>query len=126
MARLVRWAWQTRRGNVPTGRDKEMALPVGRDGGACRSVWFWAHQDLESLRMKRPLVRQRMVVLGASVRRKCRSSEDVVVRVPPGTVVHTADEDHMLLCDLDGHHTRAQAARCGLGRKGNASFKVVD
>ncbi len=50
-----------------------------------------------------------------------RSAPDLIVRVPPGTLIYDRDTGR-LLKDLDSPHKRVRIARGGRGGKGNAHF----
>ncbi len=57
---------------------------------------------------------------GMGANKTGRSAEDVLIRVPVGTVIK--DADGTLIADLIGHHDAVVAARGGKGGKGNAMF----
>jgi len=58
---------------------------------------------------------------GQGSRKEGKSAEDLVIRVPPGTVVRD-DESDELLADLLYPNQRLEAARGGRGGRGNAMF----
>jgi GTP-binding protein len=60
---------------------------------------------------------------GEGNQRSGRAGEDVVLRVPPGTVVYRSDSDEMLV-DLQRAGDSITVARGGRGGKGNAHFKT--
>jgi GTPase len=59
---------------------------------------------------------------GGGSRRQGKAGQDMVLMVPPGTLVK--DEDGKTLADLTGPHQRFVVARAGRGGRGNASFKT--
>jgi GTP-binding protein len=59
---------------------------------------------------------------GGGSRRHGKDAPDVILRVPPGTLIK--DEDGQTLADLVGATQKMVAARGGRGGRGNASFKT--
>src|ERR1700682_1557328 len=59
---------------------------------------------------------------GGGSRRHGKDAVDVVLQVPPGTLVK--DEEGMTLADLVADRQRLVVARAGRGGRGNASFKT--
>jgi GTP-binding protein len=97
--------------------------PDGGPGGDGGDVWLLADRSLKGLnafRYNRSWVADRGRH-GEGSNRAGRDGEDLVVRVPPGTVV-LADEDRSLLADLVHEGDRYLAAEGGRGGRGNSSF----
>ncbi|MCK6485544.1 MAG: GTPase ObgE [Phycisphaerae bacterium] len=97
--------------------------PSGGDGGRGGSVFIEAVAELNTLlelagrhhwfaENGRP---------GSGSNRSGRGGRDVVIRVPPGTLVYDRDKD-ILLKDLNEAGARVRVARGGKGGRGNASF----
>lgn len=97
--------------------------PDGGDGGDGGSVIIRADADLATLapfRYQR-LFRAGRGQHGMGSNRHGRSGKDLVVKVPPGTLVHDG-EGRSLLADLRRPGDEIVAARGGRGGRGNARF----
>lgn len=97
--------------------------PDGGDAGKGGDVIFKVSKELRTLmdfRYKRKLVAERGENGGAN---KCygRDGKDLVVLVPPGTVIKDVDSGKTI-ADLTGEGQQVVAARGGRGGKGNARF----
>jgi GTPase len=113
-------------GRVSFRREKYIARggPDGGDGGDGGSVILLAQEGVDSLA---PLTHRSQWKAengqpGASVNCHGRSSDDLVIPVPPGTMVYDAKHGH-LLKDLSPAGESVVAARGGKGGKGNVRFK---
>ena len=108
-----------REDNVPRGG------PSGGDGGDGGSIIVVAETGLASLldfKFRRHYRAQR----GEHGRAKDQygaAGDDLVLRVPVGTVIYDADTD-AALADLDTPAARHVVARGGIGGKGNIHFKT--
>lgn len=58
---------------------------------------------------------------GSGKKRKGKDGDDLIIKVPVGTLVYDADSGE-LLCDLNEHGMRVLVARGGIGGRGNAAF----
>jgi len=97
--------------------------PAGGDGGRGGNVIFEVEEGLRTLmdfRYKRHFKANRGDH-GQSKGMHGRGSEDLVVKVPPGTVV-MAEEGGAVLADLVEHGQRAVIAKGGRGGRGNIRF----
>ena len=105
-----------REAHVPKGG------PDGGDGGTGGSIWLLADRNVSSLLAFRdhPHRRATSGTHGQGKKKHGHGGEDLVVRVPEGTVVY--DADGMLLADLVRAGDRWLAAAGGRGGKGNARF----
>ncbi|HMC83203.1 MAG TPA: GTPase ObgE [Candidatus Polarisedimenticolia bacterium] len=95
--------------------------PNGGDGGDGGSILLEvsaSHSTLSAFRFKHHF-RAGRGQHGRGSNQAGRSGEDMILRVPPGTVVK--DED-FLLADLTGVGTRWMAAKGGRGGRGNSHF----
>jgi len=103
--------------------------PDGGDGGDGGSVILVASPESRTLLEFRfqPLLRAARGRHGQGARRAGRSGADLLVRVPPGTVVHAepAQADDAPLADLIAPGDRFVAARGGRGGLGNAHFATA-
>ena len=97
--------------------------PAGGDGGHGGNVVFEVEEGLRTLmdfRYKRHFKADRGEH-GMSKGMHGRKSEDLVVKVPPGTVVMNA-ETKAVIADLVEHGQRAVVAKAGRGGRGNCRF----
>ncbi len=96
--------------------------PDGGDGGRGGDVWLVADHNQASLLGFRdhPFRRATDGQHGTSKRKHGSRGKDVVVSVPVGTTVFSAEGE--LLIDLKGSGDRWLAAEGGLGGQGNARF----
>ena len=96
--------------------------PDGGDGGRGGDVWLLADRNMASLLAFRdhPHRRAAAGAHGSGKGRHGASGADLVVKVPEGTVVLSADGER--LADLTAHGERWLAAPGGAGGRGNARF----
>ena len=97
--------------------------PAGGDGGHGGNVVFEVEEGLRTLmdfRYKRHFKADRGEH-GMSKGMHGRKSEDLIVKVPPGTVVMNA-ETKTVIADLVEHGQRAVVAKAGRGGRGNCRF----
>jgi GTPase len=113
-------------GRVSFRREKYIAHggPDGGDGGDGGSVILVAEEGVDSLAplTHRTQWRAESGQPGASANCHGRSSDDLVIPVPPGTMVFDAKHE-LLLRDLPAAGERVVVARGGKGGKGNVRFK---
>jgi GTP-binding protein len=100
--------------------------PDGGDGGDGGSIVLVAVAGVDSLAalVHRKRWRAGDGRHGSGANRHGASAEDVVIRVPPGTVVIDAQHGHVLK-DLVQAGDRVTAAHGGKGGKGNTHFKAA-
>ena len=98
--------------------------PDGGDGGDGGSVWLEGDSGLNTLADFRHarLFKARNGEPGAGRQRTGRSAEDILVRVPLGTIV-TATETGEQIGEITEHQQRMLVARGGQGGRGNINFK---
>ena len=98
--------------------------PDGGDGGDGGSVIVVAEEGVDSLSTlgHRKHWKAASGQAGGGANRHGASAEDLVIRVPPGTMLLDADAGHVLK-DLAAPGDRVIAARGGHGGKGNTRFK---
>ena len=102
---------------------REFGGPDGGDGGDGGDVIIRVRSNLRSLhypRMKRNFKAKNGEV-GGKRNKHGSNGEDVVIEVPPGTLVRL-QEDDQILCDLDEKNPEFVVAKGGKGGKGNAQF----
>jgi GTPase len=113
-------------GCVSFRREKFMPRggPDGGDGGDGGSVIVIAQPGVDSLSALVHRKHWRAKPGGAGGSSKCHgaSSDDLIILVPPGTMVFD-DKHDLLLKDLATPDERVVAARGGRGGKGNTRFK---
>ena len=97
--------------------------PDGGDGGRGGSVILEVGPHVRTLLDCREAPRYRAEAgrAGSGNNRTGRDGDDLVIRVPAGTVVKDADSGEVL-ADLTGHGERYLAAKGGRGGRGNARF----
>jgi GTP-binding protein len=97
--------------------------PAGGDGGKGADVVFEVEEGLRTLmdfRYNRHFKAQRGEH-GMSKNQHGKNAKDMIVKVPPGTVVTDA-ETNAVIADLTEHGQRACIARGGRGGRGNSRF----
>lgn len=97
--------------------------PAGGDGGRGANVVFEVEEGLRTLmdfRYKRHFKAPRGEH-GMSKNQHGRGSQDMIVKVPPGTVVSDAETEEVI-ADLTEHGQRAVIAKGGRGGRGNSRF----
>jgi len=115
-------------GCVSFRREKYIPMggPDGGDGGKGGDVYFLADDKLLTLydfRHKR-IYGAGNGRPGMGKQRFGRGGEDLVVRVPPGTMIYELSEDgESLVADLVEDKEQILLARGGMGGKGNSHFK---
>jgi GTPase len=113
-------------GCVSFRREKYVARggPDGGDGGDGGSVVLVAEEGVDSLAplTHRSQWKAQSGQPGGAVNRSGRSSDDLVIPVPPGTMIFDAKHGH-LLKDLSTVGERVVVARGGKGGKGNVRYK---
>ncbi len=97
--------------------------PDGGNGGDGGDVILEADAALTTFAdcMLLPEMRAQSGRQGEGGRRTGRAGEDLVVRVPPGTVIHDAEKGHVLK-DLKAPGDRVVLLKGGRGGRGNAVF----
>jgi GTP-binding protein len=98
--------------------------PDGGDGGHGGSVIFVAKNGVNSLvnLSHQPQLRASNGTPGMGAKRHGKAGEDLVVEVPPGTIVIDS-ENRFIIKDLSDPEDSVIAARGGRGGKGNARFR---
>jgi len=113
------------RGAVSFRREKYVPKggPDGGDGGRGGSVWLRADPQVRTLLdcREHPRYRAPSGGAGSGNNRTGKDGEDLIVPVPPGTVVKDAETGEML-ADLTALGETLLAARGGRGGRGNARF----
>ncbi|KXH87332.1 GTPase ObgE [Sporosarcina sp. HYO08] len=112
-------------GMVAFRREKYIAYggPAGGDGGKGGDVVFIVDEGLRTLmdfRYQRHFKAPRGEH-GMSKNKHGKGAEDLVVKVPPGTVVKDLESDHVI-ADLVEHGQKAVIAKGGRGGRGNSRF----
>ncbi len=100
--------------------------PDGGDGGNGGSVLIRADSSYDNLAhlMNRKFWRAAAGASGQSANRSGLSGEDIVIAVPPGTLVRDRDRSHVLR-DLRAAGDEVVVARGGKGGKGNKRFATA-
>ncbi len=100
--------------------------PDGGDGGNGGHVIIRADGSVTSLRRFKPkaLFRAEVGARGGSNKKHGRAGEDLILSVPPGTVVsqETTDGETILMADLENPGDNIKAARGGKGGWGNVHY----
>lgn len=96
--------------------------PDGGDGGKGGDVIFYADENLNTLShfRQRQELKAKEGQAGTERKKHGRNGQNLIVKVPVGTMVYNGDE---LLVDLTEHAQEAVVARGGQGGFGNAHFK---
>ncbi|MEJ2739191.1 MAG: hypothetical protein P8105_05095, partial [Dehalococcoidia bacterium] len=114
-------------GMVSFRREKYVPFggPDGGDGGIGGDVYLEADRNINTLyafRSKK-VFKARSGGDGGSQKKHGRKGENIVIKVPAGTMIYVKeDEQQVLLADLDEHGKTVVAARGGTGGLGNVHF----
>lgn len=113
-------------GTIAFRKERNLPLggPTGGDGGDGGSVVFIADENADTLL---PLARTQRYVAssgepGKGNNRHGSSAENIIVKVPVGTVFY---EGNTVVADLDAHGSEWVPVRGGRGGKGNATFATA-
>jgi len=115
-------------GSVSFRREKFVPLggPDGGDGGDGAGIVIRASAAVDDLRRyrQRRLYKAANGAAGAGRKKHGKSGPDLVLEVPPGTIVTTPDENgaHTLLADLGAPGETVSVAAGGRGGRGNVHF----
>jgi GTP-binding protein len=98
--------------------------PDGGDGGRGGSVYILADSHLNTLLAfkERSKFAAPRGGNGGTAKKHGRNGKDLIIRVPPGTVVRATIDDETYEIDLDAPGVRLLAARGGKGGLGNTHF----
>jgi len=112
-------------GIIAFHREKHVPLggPSGGDGGNGGSVVFQADEGMSTLL---DLKYQKHIYAkpgenGKAKTMKGKDEEDVIIKVPVGTIIYKHDSNEVL-ADLVSHEQRAVIAKGGKGGRGNRAF----
>lgn len=100
--------------------------PDGGDGGHGGSVWLEVDEGMSSLQHLSGYADFSAQSGRPGGPKNCygKGGEDIVLRVPLGTIVHDAEHGNVLF-DLDDRDARVEVARGGRGGKGNKFFATA-
>jgi len=98
--------------------------PSGGDGGRGGSVYIQVSDSLNTLLdlRYRPHYKAQNGQPGKGSDKNGLAGEDVIIKIPPGTMVYNAETDE-LICDLVTHGEKYLIAVGGKGGRGNVHFK---
>jgi GTPase len=126
VARIQVFAGRGGRGCVSFRREKYVPKggPDGGDGGKGGDVWLEVDPHRRTLLDCRETVhyRARPGGAGSGNNRTGANAKDVIISIPPGTVIKDAESGEAL-ADLTEPGQRFMAAKGGRGGRGNARFK---
>lgn len=108
-------------------REKYVALggPFGGNGGRGSNIIFKVDGGLRTLvdLKYNKIIKGKRGDNGEGKNKNGRGAKDIVIKVPPGTVVKDADTN-LLICDLKDHDEEFVVAYGGRGGRGNTAFKT--
>ena len=98
--------------------------PDGGDGGRGGNIIAQGHEHLNTLvrQYYTQHYRAKNGAHGSGNHRHGKDGSDVIVQVPPGTIIRDSDSQELLV-DLTSPGQTVVLARGGLGGRGNARFK---
>ena len=103
----------------------EMGGPFGGNGGKGSDIVFEVDEGLHTLLDLRyqKQIKGKKGENGRGKNQHGASSEDIIVKVPQGTVVTDLDTG-LIICDLKGKNDKFIVAKGGRGGRGNTAFKT--
>jgi len=98
--------------------------PDGGDGGKGGNVVFFVKSNLKTLSHLRHKVHHKAQdgIQGSSANRIGKNGKDVIIEVPPGSIIKDAS-DNSVLFDLKNDGEKLTFLKGGIGGKGNTFFK---
>ncbi len=124
-ARIILKSGKGGDGHVSFRREKYVPAggPDGGDGGRGGDVIFEVDEGLNTLtnyRHRRKFAAEPGAD-GQKLNRTGKSGEDLILKVPPGTVIRDAESGKVIV-DMSGSHRRETLLRGGRGGKGNQHY----
>lgn len=103
-------------------KDRKKKIACGGNGGRGGDVIFKASSNVSTLYNFKNKVHYKAGNggNGASNKKAGRNGENLIIQVPIGTIIKSADKE--MLADLEEENAEFVAARGGIGGRGNASF----
>ena len=103
----------------------ELGGPFGGNGGRGSDIIFKVDEGLRTLVDLRfsKIIKGEKGENGQGKNKNGKGAKDIVIKVPPGTVVRDADTN-LLICDLKEHGEEFIVAKGGRGGRGNTAFKT--
>lgn len=100
-----------------------MGGPAGGNGGRGSNIIFRVDEGLNTLMNLRyhRIIKGSRGENGEGKNRHGKNAEDVVIKVPPGTIITDTDTD-LIVADLINHGDEVIVARGGRGGRGNTAF----
>ena len=103
----------------------ELGGPFGGNGGRGSNIIFKVDEGLRTLVDLRynKIIKGNRGANGEGKNKNGKSAKDIVIKVPPGTVVRDNDTN-LLVCDLKKHDEEIIVAKGGRGGRGNTAFRT--
>lgn len=103
----------------------ELGGPFGGNGGRGSNIIFRVDEGLRTLVDLRynKIIKGTRGTNGEGKNKNGRGAKDIVIKVPPGTVV-TDNDTNLLVCDLKNHGEEFIIAKGGRGGRGNTAFRT--
>jgi len=101
--------------------------PDGGDGGKGGDVYFQAVENLDTLLdfAGKHHWQAKNGEPGSSANKHGANGDDLVIKVPPGTLIHDTDLDDLLLKDLNEIGVKVRVCLGGRGGRGNKAFATA-
>ncbi len=103
----------------------ELGGPFGGNGGRGSDIIFKVDEGLRTLVDLRynKIIKGQRGANGEGKNKNGKSAKDIVIKVPPGTVVRDNDTN-LLVCDLKNQSEEFVVAKGGRGGRGNTAFRT--
>ena len=103
----------------------ELGGPFGGNGGRGSDIIFKVDEGLRTLIDLRfnKIIKGTRGANGEGKNKNGKGAKDIVIKVPPGTVVKDNDTN-LLVCDLKNHGEEFVVAKGGRGGRGNTAFRT--
>lgn len=103
----------------------ELGGPFGGNGGRGSNIIFKVDEGLRTLVDLRynKIIKGNRGANGEGKNKNGKSAKDIVIKVPPGTVIRDNDTN-LLVCDLKKHDEEFIVAKGGRGGRGNTAFRT--